>query len=431
MNTKETLALVLLTLNSAAFASGFGLYEPSALSTAMGGALVGKAMDASANFNNPATLTDLKDGVVTLGFVTEHPRGTVDVNGREYDMDPGPFMLPHFQFATPLPADFAFGLGISPEYGLGTAFDDTWAMNWNTLETTVESMVVNPNLAYRITDDWSVGAGIRWLYFSFEQNAYPNAGKYGRLNHELKGDNGFKDFGWQIGTKYDILDNLSVGLVYKAPIKVTVEGDSDARVRSYDYSSIASLNGTPYYAAAQQQIRQGVDAAARKVYGDAEADLTLPQSITGGINWDVTDDWHLGTSVSWTEWSKIDTLHFILNGNDNPKNLSWHDTWRASFGVAYDITDDWTAMLSYIFDMDCTDKEQSSAMLPPADRHILGGGLTWRCWRGLEFSLCYSCVFMDGGEMTTADKNGTGQTYHLSTQEGFCHAGGFGVTYRF
>ena len=46
MNTKQTLAVLSASLVSTyAFGSGFALYQPSAISHAMGGALVGKAME--------------------------------------------------------------------------------------------------------------------------------------------------------------------------------------------------------------------------------------------------------------------------------------------------------------------------------------------------------------------------------------------------
>ena len=401
----------------------------------MGGALLGRAMDASANVNNLATLTDLTNIQFTAGFVTEHPRGDVKVNGRRYDMDPGPFVLPGIMVAAPLPYGFAFGLGFSAEYGLGTDYGKGWGMNWNTVDTTVEGLVLNPNLAYKITDDWSVGVGVRWLYFSFEQEANPWAAQdgksFGQLENHLKGDNDWKSVGWQIGTKYDILDNLSAGVVYKSAIDVEVKGDTRMKVKSYDYTLapvMAAAYGIPL-AYAQQQIRNQVDQAARDKNGDASADLTLPQSVAAGLNWDATDALHLGAMVSWTEWSKLDTLNFILNGSSNPRVLRWHDTWRAALGAAYDVSEDWTGMLSYVFDMDCTDRHQTSAMLPPADRHIAACGLTWRCWRGLELTLSYSCIFMDGGSMSTTDARG--RAYRLKTLEGFCHAGGFSVTYRF
>jgi len=407
-----------------AFASGFSLYEPSAISMSMGGALVGRAMDASANFNNPATLTDLTNIVVTLGFVTEHPRGQIRGrrNGIPFEtgdvtMDPGMFTLPHFQLAVPLPYDFAFGLGVEPEFGLGTAFGSNSPLSWNASETTVLSLTVNPNLAYKITDRWSVGAGLRVMYFDFEQYkdgmrfAVAPIGEIGSMNYHLKGDNRCESLGWQIGTKYDVFDNFSVGIVYKSPIDVCVRGDTDARTVSDPYGALA--------------------AQTRAMNAPADADLTLPQSVTGGFNWDITRDWHLGMALSWTEWSVFDKLVFNVQPQKQPVQLDWEDTWRYSCGAAWDFHEDWTWMISYVYDMDCTSSSQTSAMLPPAARHIASTGFTWRCWKGLEFTLAYSCIFMHGNSMYLVDKNHNNDRYDLEVCRGFCHGGGFSITYRF
>ena len=413
MNTKKTLAALsasLLTIS--AFGSGFGLYQASATAHAMGGALVGKAMDASANFLNPATLTDLTNAQVTVGFITEHPRGTVSVDGTKQNMDPGLFWLPHVMIAVPLPADFTFGLGISAEYGLGTEYSKEWLMNWSCYETTVQGLVVNPNLAYKITDKWSIAAGLRWLYFDFEQYKRMDFKSVGSMTYRLKGDNGWDGLGWQIGTKYDILDNLSVGIVYKAAIDTTIKGHTTASTTS------------PYLAG-----------NARGMTGNADADITLPQSVTFGINWDPAEKWHTGISISWTEWSEFDQLIFnIPQGGvktPSPIKLNWNDTWRGSLGVAYDFMDDWMAMISYTYDMDCTDSHQESAMLPPASRHILAGGLSWDIGWGFEAALSYSCIFMNGFDMHTTDKITGSGDHTLKTKRGFCHAGGFSLTYKF
>ena len=460
-NSLATVAVVLAATSS--YGSGFGLYQPSTVSHAMGGALVGKAMDASANFNNPATLTDLTNLQFTVGFVTEHPRGRVDAGRygdiiREYPMDPGMFLLPHFQLAVPLPAGFSFGFGMEPDYGLGTAYDDRWPMAFSATETKIQSMVLTPNIAYKITDDWSVGAGLRWTYFEFEQYSMPqvvqNGVPLGSFANRLRGDNRFRDFGWQIGTKYDITKTFSVGVVYKSGIDVGVDGKTSNDVRSWNADGISKLANaavyqnmldkgmTPamiamipkpvmesYVSEADATIRKQVSNSARLRTGRAAADITLPQSIAAGFNWDITDEWHLGGVISWTQWSQFDVLHFDLEGGDKDTRLVWEDTWRASLGAAWKFTEDWKWLVSYTYDMDSTGATQASVMLPPADRHILATGLTWNCWGGLELALSYACIFMEGRSMSMTDS--IGDRWYLSTCYGFCHAGGFSITYRF
>ncbi len=373
----------------------------------MGGALVGRAMDASANFINPATLSDLTNIWVTAGFITEHPRAQVRGTtagcswGGDQSCDSGMFWLPHFQLAVPLMADFTFGLSASAEYGLGTSYGDASPIAWSATETTVQGYVLNPNLAYKVTDKWSVAVGLRWLYFDFEQYKRPFAGTpLGQSEYRLYGNNHFKSLGWVVGTKYDILDNLSVGLVYKSEISVDVEGKTSMQ------------NLAPYN-------------------GDADAEMTLPQSLTGGVNWDITPTHHAGLAVSWTQWSTFDTLVFNVKPQANPVYLNWNDTWRASVGYAWDFHPDWTWMISYVFDQDCClNKDQASAMLPPAHRNIATTGFVWNLWRNLDLALDYSCIFMDGGSFDTANPI-TRERFHLETCRGFCHAVGFSVTYRF
>ena len=405
------LVVVALFAGFSAFGSGFALYEPSVISHAMGGALVGKAMDASANFNNPATLTDLTNIWVTVGFVTEHPRAKVRTfnNGKclgDVNTDAGLFWLPHFQLAVPLPYGFTFGLAGDAEYGLGTDFGETSPTAWNCTETMVQGYVINPNLAYKITDKWSIGAGLRWLYFDFEQ--YKNLGA---LGYHLYGNNRFESFGWQIGTKYDILDNLSVGIVYKSPINANVRGETDAKAKVANPTAVGT---------------------ARALTGGADAGMTLPQAVTAGVNWDVVRTWHLGFAASWTQWSEFDTLIFNVKPQRNDVYLNWNDTWRASIGSAWDFYKGWTWMISYTFDMDCClNKDQSSMMLPPAHRHIAATGFVWNVWENLDLAVSYSCIFMDGGSMDTVDKTtGTG-AWHMETCRGYCHAAGFSITYRF
>ena len=411
MSMKKGSLFLMAALGTAtAVASGFGLYEASVPTYALGGAVLGRAYDASANFHNPATLTDLTNVTVTLGFLTEHPRGRIKTNGNPSEgMDPGMFFLPHFHLGVPLPWDLAFGLGLMPEYGLGTAYDDNWALSYNSLETTVTSFTLMPNLAWKF-GDLSVGGGLRFLYFDFEQYSDPIVGyhpQFGelRFHNRLKGDNRMEDFGYQVGFKYDLFENFAVGAVYKSATVVRVRGKT---------SNDAELPLLAPQAAAAS--------------GDVNTEITLPQSISGGFNWDIADDWHLGGMVAWTQWSSVGVLDFDLAGTHKPINLRWNDTWRAGLAPSWDFAEDWTAMCSYVFENDCCG-DQESTMLPAAHRHMMSLGVAWRCWAGLELGLCYGMIIMDGQE--TQVRNYRGELDHYRAYRGISHAAGVTLTYRF
>lgn len=413
--------------------SGFALYQGSAKGIALGGTAMGRAVDGSANFYNPATISDFTNTVITVGTGIEIPRASVAVDGRgDGFMDPGAFLLPHAYVVQPLPWDFSFGLGIAPEFGLGSQYDDGWALNWNTTETLVEGMVLNPNLAYRITEDWSVSAGFRILYFNFEQYSKPLAasGQYrlGQMSTHIEGDNGCADWGWQVSTRYRLLDNLSFGVMYKSFIDTKVRGHYSTHVKSYNTATINAI--APYLKTTPDQIMGMVAAGAMQANGDAGANLRLPQSVAAGLNWDVTDTVHLGYAMTWTGWSSMEKITFHLEGGDRTTMLDWDDVFRFCFGGAWDFAENWTVMASYVYDMDpcSTSTDIGSTMLPAGDRNILSGGLAWK-WNDFEIAACYGLVLMvDECQRYTDD---TGRSYRFSTRDGLSHQIGLTLSYSF
>ena len=458
---KLNLVVLASFCSSMTFAAGFALYEGSARGNALGGAVMGKAVDASANFYNPATLSDLTGTVVTVGMTTEHPTADMYYDGRSSrKMDPGCFVLPHAYISQQLPWDFTFGLGIAPEYGLGTHYHKNWSMAWDTRDTTIRGICFNPNLAYAITEDWSVSAGFRLMYFDFDQHsdqmALSDGRSYGTVRDHLKGDNGMTDWGWQLSTRYKITEKLSAGLMYKSFIDCKIKGYNHTQVEGYDDSAIgpqvqkgveAALGGagipagTPmynalyqqyysqYYSAAVSEAHSRVNSGAASADGPAAAKVRLPQSITAGLNYDVLDDLHLGTAATWTQWSCMDEINFKLPGdNDKTVPLKWNDVWRVGFGAAYDLTESLTLMGSYIFDQDPCRKYYGTSMLPPGDRQIATFGFGY-IWGDFDISASYGLVFMEGDSLLIRD--GTGVRHKLESSNGLSHAVAVTVSYRF
>jgi len=384
---------------SAAGAAGWNLYEMSAKAVARGGAYA-EPVDASANFYNPAGLSMLTGTVVTVGMTMLVPRLDTEVNGHASSrMDSGYFFVPNVFVSQELPWDFTFGLGVYADGGLGAEYDDYWPLSWETVTADFESYTVNPNLSYRITEDWSIAAGMRCVHTAFNQKRQVPIPGYGYSHVELDADNGV-DLGWNVGTLYRVLDNLSVGFSYRSEVRCDLEG-----------SSKATGPLAPGYTAPD--------------IGDK---LNMPMSATLGFNWDITEPLHFSGSATWTDWSQVDQLHFKLPSGVQTLDLGWNDTWRLGCGLAYDFTDAFTGAFSYTYDRCPTDSDKPHVMLPKGDRHILSTGVSYEIWR-FELSLAYMLILLENETVHFTDMYGRGYDFKSANYITQCAC--FTVTYRF
>lgn len=407
-----------------ALSAGFGLYEASSRGNALGGALVGKTGDATANYFNPANLTDSTNVSVVVGATFINPFCDAKCDGRsQTKMNPGWFVAPTFYFSVPLPYDFTFGWGNYSEFGLGTKYGSHWDLAGDTLETTMKQYTFNPNLAYKVTDWWSVAAGFRMSYIEFEnykephwgENLFvdqlhmtlPNYPNAYRLKSHLKGDDW--DFGYNLATSFKVTTNLTLGVIYRSRIRHNIKGDF-------------SLNGyvnSPYGRVPQHESSK------------ASAKLRLPQSITFGANYDVTERFRVGAAVTWTEWSSVHAIKFVIPKYGYTENLSWRNAWRYGVGAEYDLTD-WLAVRGgYVYDRDPCNN--GTTMLPAGDRHIIATGLGFKLMENLRLDIGYSLVMMQDSSKRIRLTRMDGQTeYHkFSVDNSYSHLVSASLSYSF
>lgn len=400
---KLLIGTILMAASTSAFAAGFGIYEASARGNVLGGGLVGSTKDASAVYYNPANLTELTNVSVTVGLSLINPFADATVDYKSQNkMNAGWFPPPHAYIAVPVVKDLVFGFGSYCEYGLGTKYDNDWDLKWDTTETTIEQFTFNPNLAYKITDWWSLAIGARMSYITFENYknpvvAYiPGLGPiYGRTH--LKGDD--FDCGWLVSTQFKLTDDLSLGAIYRSRISHTIKGEMDLK--------------TPD----------------RRINGNAKADLELPSSATVGLNYDITSKLRTGVALTWTEWSTIDTIEFNLPTGVNPLELKWEDAWRIGFGFEYDFTSDFCGRIGYTYDLDPSHKDHGTTMLPPGDRHIIGAGLGYKIFDNLRLDIGYNFIIMESSVRMMTDAMGIDRRFE--TDNAYSHIVSASISYTF
>ena len=427
---KETLLVASSLALGSSFGAGFGLYEASARGNALGGTLVGSTKDASAVYYNPANMTEMTNVSVMVGSTFVWLYSDVTVDGRsERNMNPGLFCIPSVFVTTPVWDDLHFGLGAYCENGLGTRYGTDWTLAGDTTETTLMQFTLNPNLAYKITDWWSVAAGLKMSYITFNNKKRPHHGTPGyNLMSELDGDD--ISMGYNFGTTFRLFESqdfgrLGLGVVYRSQIKHNIKGDFDI-----NGSVLHPLLGRIPYAAT------GGD-----THSDASARLTLPQSLTAGLNWDSPNEkWHAGFATTWTQWSSVDTISFKIpartpTGAPSSFNLplEWDDVWRFSVGLEYDVTDDFSLRCGYVYDMDPSSEDRGTTMLPGGDRNILGLGAGYYIWRSLRLDVGYNLVMMDEGERwITVNKGSLDERRHFfGTSNSYSHMLAVSLSYTF
>mgnify|MGYP002144923380 CR=1 FL=1 len=129
-----------------------------------------------------ATMVD-PDYSVDGAFVADLPGSRFDSSTPASHGNAGPnAVIPAAYMIHPVNDQWAVGFAMMTNYGLGTRFDDSFGAGSHPAagllagETSLMSVNLNPNVAYRVNEQWSLGAGINYTTFFDEEGRGALAG---------------------------------------------------------------------------------------------------------------------------------------------------------------------------------------------------------------------------------------------------------------
>lgn len=218
---------------STAHAAGFQLTEQSA--GAMGRAYAGVGVDGtdlSGVYFNPATMvlhpgTQIQAGFVGISLDLEFEGSGegdgVSENGRKKGQ-----AIPFGYLTHQINDSMWVGLGMTVPFGMGTEYDDNWTYANRGISATVLTYDFNPNVAWKVNEKFSVGAGVSIQYASADLKIRKDiaAGDLSQFkgtlpsnlsNTELAKVNGEVDadswaWGWNIGFMWSPVENFRLGV---------------------------------------------------------------------------------------------------------------------------------------------------------------------------------------------------------------------------
>ena len=371
-------------------AAGFQLSEQSSIQ--IGRAMAGAGVvgdDLSAVHYNPAGMT-LLSGTrmqatgtwVAVNLDYESHDGSVTENGRLKGQTIPAGFLTH-QISDSLWA----GLALTVPYGMGTEFDE----NWGGMDRGTESMIltfdINPNLAWKINDKFSVGGGISLQYAKAELGS-------GRIipitvgdktikhtiNSNVKGDSWA--WGWNVGLMFQPVETVRLGLAYRSHIAHNADGHT-------------TLTNVP-----------GVS----NLRSDMEVRIKTPDTVTLSATWEATDALRLSGTARWSKWSNfrsLDVRNLDLPGDFGTTVVenNWDDTWFFSVGADYKLNGQWTVRGGVAYDQGPVENQYRMAVIPDTDRVWFSGGASYKYTDNLTFD--FGATYIKGvGDTDLYDKVG-------------------------
>lgn len=379
--------LAITTISQSANAAGFYIQEQSVkgLGTAFAGSTT-SIDDASTIYFNPAGMTKLDSAQINAGVHLLLPNadltdtgttvpfggvvGTED-GGNPYDPSP----VPNLFAVTPVDFQghqFWAGVGVTAPFGLGSDYGDDWFGRFDSTETELMTINIQPSLAYQATDWLSIGGGVDVQYADAELKSIANPNPLaGEGVSTLKGDDW--SFGYNVGVLIEPTEKTDIGIHYRSGIDHELDGEISFAANGANKVEDFAINGG--------------------------ADLNLPDLATLGIAHDITPQTRIMGQTTWFGWSTFERIRAIDENGTVRQDIEqgYQNTWAFAIGVEHDLNEDWTVRAGYQFDETPTTDEFRTSRTPDGDRNWFSGGATYKFSDKIDLDFAATYIDVDEG----------------------------------
>lgn len=391
--------LSLLAWVNSAQASGFALTEQGVINigTAASGGAAGLD-DLSTIYFNPAGLMRLpgNGGVSGSGYIIFPSiqftnQGSAIAPGLPLSGGDGgdagvTTFIPNLYGAFQVNDRMKLGIGVTVPFGLETEYDSDWVGRYQAIKSELITININPTIAYQLTDDFAIGAGLNVQYADAElTNAIDFGGILASQGAPIlpQQADGFAQvsgddwsLGYNVGVLYEPSTTTRVGLTYRSAVNHTLQGQADFTVPT----AATPLTATGLFTDT-----------------DATAAVNLPDTISLGVYQQLSSQLALTGDLTWTNWSDFQELRISYDSiqPDTVVPENWNDTLRVALGLTYDINETWTVRGGVAYDPTPVPQEFLTARIPDSDRTWLSLGLSYAPTENLSFDVAYTHVFLN------------------------------------
>jgi long-chain fatty acid transport protein len=364
------ISIVLLSVTTAAFGSGFALFEAGAKAIAMGGAFAATADDPSAIFFNVAGLAQQRRGEVLFGGTlinfqnsfTGDPNDlfTAGTHGSAYRAHT--FVVPSAYAAIPLGGNLTFGVGVFSPFGLRTNWQQPWIGRYVSSDANIKTVSLEPAIAWQTSDGrLAIGGGPEYrrgrvILARTQQSLNPFTNRISDVANSYLSSDWSDKWGWNVGVLFKPTSTWRIGASYRAPMTMDFTGTATITQIPTGNAQVDAIVRSQLPANLTQQVRTSIDMPHFAYLGVATTAIT---------NWDIEAD------IVHNNWSRFKTLEIDLPNAPNlniKRDQSWKNTMSYRLGANHPVTSDWDIRLGALYDKNPEPVTAVTPLLADADR---------------------------------------------------------------
>lgn len=434
--SRYTLALALLGLPAAAGAQAFGLNEIGSCAIARGfAATAAPCDDASSIYWNPGALPKTPGFSIYGGAAIIMIDGnfTRDTSFTTYKGDIPTAIVPHIFLNYRGAGKLAYGLGVYVPYGLTSQWGDEFPGRFSAKKSSLQTIYVQPNIAYQLTDNWSVGGGpiyghstveliqavdlsdktatvINGIPYTFGQFGIPKYTEFARAT--LKGS--ASAFGFALGVHGRLTPTWEMGARFLSKLSFNYD-NADATFEQRPTGLVLAANN-PFGAPALTPV----DALLASQFTGTDAPLTAqkvstqirhPAQVQVGLAYTGIERTTVSLDYAWVGWRSFNELPVTFKGTAPSKVIveDYNNTSSIRFGIEHSMTNGVALRGGFGGSTSAAPAETVTPLLPEMDRGfgMLGAGVP--LMGGFSLDVAYAHIF-GAGSRGRIDERPAGST---------------------
>jgi long-chain fatty acid transport protein len=389
----SVVALVSLFAAGSAMASGYRIPEQSLDSTAKAGANIASASSADMTYYNPAGMGFMEDawhfeGTATYLHLTSIDYDDDNDSSRDASSDEENFLLPTFFLVSPDYNNFRFGFSVTETYGLAKRWKDDAFARSQAQKFALTTFEFNPTVAYKFSDMFSIGGGVRMLYADAKVTKdgvenFVNSGYTDGTPTTLTLEGDTVEWGYNLAVDVKPNDSWNFALTYRSNVDLGFDsGDVDFGIAA------------PFFFGGSYAV-------------STKGDVTVPApgvlAFSTAYTW---EQWTFDLTVDRTFWSEYEELEFDFDATatglppDTTYPKDWDDTTCVRLGAEYRLDEKITLMGGVAYDENPVPEENLGFELPDSDAWLFSFGVRYKHSEQLEYGVAVLYDYKEERDVT-------------------------------